>query len=129
MRHCTVLVTTRSSRADEIRGPADIQAEITGFNMPDREDFMRKMLDGQTEVDGLVEFLQESEMDDLARVPLLSPFFCLLWKSEKEKLMKLTKRKAKLYQAIVKQFCSTATEALLLQNHETKRNGLRRYPR
>ena len=102
LRHCTVLVTTRSSRADEIRGPADIQAEITGFNMPDREDFMRKMLDSQTEVDGLVEFLRESKLDGLARVPLLSLFFCLLWKSEKEKLMKLTMCQAKLYQAIVK---------------------------
>ena len=102
LRECTVLVTTRSSRADEIRGPVDIQAEITGFNMPDREDFMRKMLDSQTEVDGLLEFLQESKLNDLARVPLLSLFFCLLWKREKEKLMELSKRKAKLYQAIVK---------------------------
>jgi len=101
-RECTVLVTTRISRADEIRVPADIQAEITGFNMLDREDFMRKMLDNQTDVDGLLEFLQESELNDLARVPLLSLFFCLLWKSEKEKLIELTKRKAKLYQAIVK---------------------------
>ena len=102
LRECTVLVTTRSSRADEIREPADIQAEITGFNMPDRKDFMRKMLDSQTEVDGLLHFLQKSKLNDLARVPLLSLFFCLLWKREKEKLMELTKRKAKLYQAIVK---------------------------
>jgi len=102
LRHCTVLVTTRSSRADEIRGPADIQAEITGFGMSDREDFMRKMLNSQTEVDGLLEFLRESNLDDLARVPLLSLFFCLLWKKEKEKVMELTERKAKLYQAIVK---------------------------
>ena len=102
LRECTVLVTTRSSRADEIRGPADIQAEINGFNMPDRKDFMRKMLDSQTEVDGLLHFLQKSELNDLARVPLLSLFFCLLWKREKEKLMELTERKAKLYQAIVK---------------------------
>ena len=102
LRDCTVLVTTRSSRADEIRGPADIQAEITGFNMPDRKDFMRKMLDSQTEVDGLMDFLSDSDMEDLARVPLLTLFFCLLWKEEKEKLMELTERKAKLYQAIVK---------------------------
>ena len=102
LRECTVLVTTRSSRADEIRGPADIQAEITGFNMPDRKDFMRKMLDSQTEVDGLLHLLQKSTLNDLARVPLLSLFFCLLWKREKEKLMELTERKAKLYQEIVK---------------------------
>ena len=60
------------------------------------------MLHSQSEVGGLLEFLLERELDDLARVPLLSLFFCLLWKSEKEKLMELTKRKAKLYQAIVK---------------------------
>ena len=44
LREFTVLVTTRSSTANEIRGPADIQAEITGFNVADREEFMRKML-------------------------------------------------------------------------------------
>ena len=54
-RECTVLVTTRSSRADQIRGPADIQAEITGFSMSDREEFMGKMLSSQTEVDFLIE--------------------------------------------------------------------------
>ena len=102
LRECTVLVTTRSSRADEIRLPADIQAEITGFNMADREDFMRKMLGSETEVDDLLTFLWMSGMQDLARVPLLSLFFCLLWKEERQKLVEFTERKAKLYQAIVK---------------------------
>ena len=102
LRDCTVLVTTRSSRADEIRGPADVQAEVTGFNMSDREEFMRKMLDDQTQVDGLVNFLWKSNMEDLARVPLLTLFFCLLWKKEKEKLMELTESKTKLFQAIMK---------------------------
>ena len=102
LRDCVVLVTTRSSRADEIRGPADIQTEITGFNMSDRMNFMRKMLDSQTEVLDLLKFLVKSGMEELARVPLLTLFFCLLWKEDKEKLMDLTERKAKLYQAIVK---------------------------
>ena len=78
LRECTVLVTTRSSRADEIRGPADVQAEITGFNMPDREEFMKKMLHSQTEVDGLLQFLSDSNMEDLARVPLLKSLFLLV---------------------------------------------------
>ena len=102
LRDCTVLVTTRSSRADEIRAPADIQAEITGFNMSDRKDFIRKMLDDQTQVDGLLNFLRKSNMEDLARLPLLALFFCLLWKEEKEKLMELTESKTKLFQAIMK---------------------------
>ena len=101
LRDCIVLVTTRSSRADEIREPVDIQAEITGFNILDREDFMRKMLGSETEVDDLSTFLCTSGMEDLARVPLLSLFFCLLWKEKKQKLVELTERKAKLYQAIV----------------------------
>jgi len=70
--------------------------------MSDRKLFMRKMLDSQTEVDGLLEFLRKGNLKDPARVPLLSLFFCLLWKEEKEKFMELTERKAKLYQAIVK---------------------------
>ena len=102
LRDCTVLVTTRSSRADEIRAAADIQAEITGFNMSDREDFMRKMLDDQTQVDRLLNFLWKSKMEDLARVPLLNLFFCLLWKEKKEKLMEFTESKTKLFRAIMK---------------------------
>ena len=102
LRDCTVLVTTRSSRADEIRAAANIQAEITGFNMSDREDFMRKMLDDQTQVDRLLNFLWKSKMEDLARVPLLNLFFCLLWKEKKEKLMELTESKTKLFRAIMK---------------------------
>jgi len=63
---------------------------------------MRKMLDSQTEVDGLLKFLRKSNLNDLARVPLLSLFFCLLWNQGKGRLKELTERKAKLYQAIVK---------------------------
>ncbi|KAL9979412.1 hypothetical protein ACROYT_G017077 [Oculina patagonica] len=102
LRDCTVLVTTRSSRADEIREPADIQAEITGFNMSDREKFMRKMLGSRTQVNGLLSFLWKSNMEDLSKVPLLTLFFCLLWKEEKEKLMEMVESKTKLFRAITK---------------------------
>ncbi|KAL9979746.1 hypothetical protein ACROYT_G017454 [Oculina patagonica] len=101
LRDCTVLVTTRSSRADEIRGPADIQAEITGFNISDRKEFMGKVLDSETQVADLLQFLWKSKMEDLARVPLLTLFFCLLWKEEKETLIELIESKTKLYQEIV----------------------------
>ncbi|KAL9979405.1 hypothetical protein ACROYT_G017064 [Oculina patagonica] len=102
LRDCTVLVTTRPSRADEIRGPADIQAEITGFSMSDRKEFMRRMLESETQVDGLLRFLWKRKMEDLARVPLLTLYFCLLWKEEKEKLMELTESKTKLFRTILK---------------------------
>ena len=102
LRDCTVLVTTRSSRADELQEFADIHLKITGFNWSDQEDFMIKFLGSQTEVDGLLKLLQKSKLDDLARVPLLNLFFCLLWKEEKEKLKDGFKSKTELFQAIVK---------------------------
>ena len=59
LRDCTVLVTTRSSRADEIRGPADIQATVTGFNLSDRNEFMRKMLGSLSQDVDLLLFLKK----------------------------------------------------------------------
>ena len=99
LRDCTVLITTRSSRADELEEYADIHAEITGFNWCDREAFMIKFLDSETEVNGLYWFLRVHGMEDLARVPLLNLFFCLLWKEQKEKLEGGLKSKTELFQA------------------------------
>ena len=102
LRDCTVLVTTRSSRADELQESADIHADITGFNLLDRKAFMLKFLGSQTEVDGLLELLRKSKLSDLARVPLLNLFFCLLWKEEKANLKEGFKSKTELFQAIMK---------------------------
>ena len=101
LRGCTVLLTTRSSKADELQTSADRHAEITGFNVKDQKVFMRKMLDNDSEVDQLLEFLEEKDMVDLARVPLLNLFFCLLWRQVKDKFMKLEKTKTKLFRAIL----------------------------
>ena len=102
LRGCTVLATSRSSRADELQGSADKHAEITGFDEKDQKAFMRKMIDNKREVHKLLEFLEKEDMEDLARVPLLNLFFCLLWRLEKEKVMELFKRKTKLYRAIIR---------------------------
>ena len=97
---CTILVTTRSSRADELQGSADVQVKITGFNMSAREDFMRKMLDCETQLNDLVSFIEMFNLDDLARVPFLTHFLCLLEEDEKKR-MQCVERKTKLYQAIM----------------------------
>ena len=102
LRDCTVLVTARISQAGELQKDADKHAEVTGFDGEDKLAFMRKMLNSESKVDELMDFLRENEMFDLARVPLLNLFFCLLWKEAKYKLVGLTKSKTKLYQAIVR---------------------------
>ena len=100
LSNCTILVTTRSSRAEELLGSADIYVKITGFNISNRNAFMRKMLDSETKMESVLEFIEVNNLEDLARVPLLSHFFCLLLKDEKM-MEECYRRKARLYQAIV----------------------------
>ena len=99
LRNCCVLITTRISKADELREFKDVHAEITGFSAEDRMAFMRRMLGGETEAMELMDHLKRKNLQDLARVPLLLLFFCTLWK--KGKLKSFPDSKTKLYLAIV----------------------------
>ena len=98
LRSCCVLITTRISRADELRGGEDLHAEITGFSEVDREEFMRRFLDSE-EVSNLQGHLKRRKLDELAKVPLLLLFFCTLWKRGQSK--HFPKTKTSLYMAIV----------------------------
>ena len=79
LRSCCVLITTRISKADELREGEDLHAEITGFSEVDREFFMRRFLNSD-EVQKLQHYLDSRNLMDLAKVPLLLLFFCILWK-------------------------------------------------
>ena len=99
LRNCCVLITTRISKADELRPFKDMHAEITGFSKDDREAFMRRMLGGKAEAGELSNHLGRQNLEDLAKVPLLLLFFCTLWKQGKSK--SFPENKTKLYLAIV----------------------------
>ena len=99
LRNCCVLITTRISKADELREFKDLHAEITGFSEVDRVDYMIKVLGGKAEADKLGRHLSRKKLTDLTRVPLLLLFFCTLWK--KGKLKGFTETKTKLYLGIV----------------------------
>ena len=99
LKNCCVLITTRISKADELREFKDVHAEITGFSKKDRKAFMNRMLGGKAEAKGLRRHLSEEKLKDLTRVPLLLLFFCTPWKNGK--LKNFPKTKTKLYLAIV----------------------------
>ncbi len=99
LRKCCVLITTRMTKADELREFKDLYAEITGFSGKDRKAFMRRMLGSEAEVKTLSRHLSQRNLTDLTRVPLLLLFFCTLWK--KGRLEGIPKRKTELYLAIV----------------------------
>ena len=99
LRNCCVLITTRISKADELKEFKDVYAEITGFSEEDRYSFMIRMFGDESQSMALQGYLVRRELIDLARVPLLLLFFCTLWKNEN--LRSFCTSKAKLYVAIV----------------------------
>lgn len=98
-RNCCVLITTRISKADELKEFQDVHAEITGFSEEDRKAFMIRMLGSKTQAEALCDELDYRGVRDLARVPLLLLFFCTLWK--KGTLQNFPDSNTKLYVAIV----------------------------
>ena len=98
LRSCCVLITTRISKADELRGGEDLHAEIIGFSAVDRECFMRRFLNSE-EVSKLKYHLYERQLEEMAKVPLLLLFFCLLWRKGQSK--SFPKSKTTLYMDII----------------------------
>ena len=80
LRNCCVLITTRISKADELKEFKDVHAEITGFSEEDMYSFMVRMLGDEIQAGALRYHLCKRNLYDLARVPLLLLFFCTLWK-------------------------------------------------
>ena len=80
LRNCCVLITTRISKADELKEFKDVHAEITGFSEEDMHSFTVRMLSDRVQASALRSYLRNRNLYDLARVPLLLLFFCTLWK-------------------------------------------------
>ena len=96
LRNCCVLITTRISKADELRDFKDMHAEITGFSAEDRYAFMSRMLGGEAEAEELILHLNRQKLQDLAKVPLLLLFYCTLWKTSKSESFTKSKTKSGL---------------------------------
>ena len=81
LRDCTLLVTTRPLKKDELRPGSHAQFEICGFDYWQVEKFALKFLRDQTEVNNFTEFLYERDLWGLAEIPLLLLMLVLTWKN------------------------------------------------
>ena len=79
LRDCTLLVTTRPVKKDELRPGSHAQFEINGFNHWQVEEFALKFLRDQTEVYQFRQFLFEHNLSGLAEIPLLLLMLVLSW--------------------------------------------------
>ena len=80
LRDCTLLVTTRPLKKDELRPGSHAQFEICGFDRWQVAKFALKFLRDQTEVNKFTNFLYERDLWGLAEIPLLLLMLVLSWK-------------------------------------------------
>ena len=99
LRDCTLLVTTRPLKKDELRPGSHGQFEICGFDNWQVEKFALKFLCDQTEVNNFTEFLYKRDLRGLAEIPLLLLMLVLTWKNYQGSL----KSRSDLYY----KFCQT----------------------
>ena len=82
LRDCTVLVTTRLTKEEELRAPSHAQFEIKGFNSKEQiEKFALKFLHNE-DVSDFSDFLSKRDLWGLAKIPLLLLMLCLTWKEK-----------------------------------------------
>ena len=79
LRDCTLLITTRPRKKDELRPGSHAQFEINGFDQRQVETFAFKFLRDQTKVDKFTAFLTKRSLWDLAEIPLLLLMLVLSW--------------------------------------------------
>ena len=79
LRDCTLLITTRPRKKDELRPGSHAQFEINGFNEWQVKTFALKFLCDQTEVNKFTNFLSGRDLWDLAEIPLLLLMLVLSW--------------------------------------------------
>ena len=84
LRDCCVMITTRRVKEDELRVPSNVQFELNGFDSREqKEQFASKILPDEEDVEGLLEYLEEHDLKEMAEIPLLLLMLCLLWKEKK----------------------------------------------
>ena len=102
LRDCCVLITSRISKADDLRESRVLKvlrAEIVGFSHCDISSYMKRKLGSYKDAENLRGHLHEKDLFALTKSPLLLLFLCNLWKEGH--LESWPKTKTDLYVQIV----------------------------
>ena len=85
---------------DKLREPSDAQFEINGFDDEHQQNFARRFLKDEDDVQKFHTYLTEQHLKDLAEIPLLLLILCLLWKEKDRK--ELPKKRVEIFNQFVK---------------------------
>ena len=89
LMHCCVVITSREMIAEKLRIGSDAVFKIDGFNRQRQEEFARRFLKDDKDIQEFFRYLWQHNLSELAQIPLLLLMLCLLWtKTTREELPK-----------------------------------------
>ena len=89
LRDCCVVITSREMKAETLTNFSDAQFKIDGFNRQRQEEFARRFLKDDKDIQEFFMYLWQHNLRGLAQIPLLLLMLCLLWtKTTREELPK-----------------------------------------
>ena len=82
LRDCYVVITSRDMKAEGLKQSSDAQFEIDGFDRRRQKEFALRFLKDDQDVKTFFKYLEQQDLKDVAKVPLLLLMLCLVWKEK-----------------------------------------------
>ena len=82
LRDCSVIITSRDMKGERLKSSSDAQFEIDGFDLERQEEFARRFLKDGQDVREFFEYLEQQDLEDVAKIPILLLMLLLVWKEK-----------------------------------------------
>ncbi|CAH3180200.1 unnamed protein product, partial [Porites lobata] len=82
LRDCCVIVTSRDMKGEGLKSSSDAQFEIDGFDRERQEEFARRFLKDDQDVKEFFEYLEQQDLQDIAKIPIVLLMLSLVWKEK-----------------------------------------------
>ena len=82
LRDCCVIITSRDMKGEGLKSSSDAQFGIDGFDRRRQEKFARRFLKDDQDVKEFFEYLEQKDLNDVAKIPLLLLMLLWVWKDK-----------------------------------------------
>ena len=82
LRDCCVIITSRDMKGEGLKSSSDAQFEIDGFDRMRQRDFARRFLKDGQDIEEFFEYLEQKDLKDVAKIPILLLMLLLVWKEK-----------------------------------------------
>ena len=82
LRDCCVIITSRDMKGEGLKRSSNAQFEIDGFDRKRQEEFARRFLKGDQDVEEFFKYLKQQDLEDVAKIPILLLMLLLVWKEK-----------------------------------------------